>query len=85
MEKLAALIDSSEFETTVQPPDRCRARLQVRSWDNTSTLTENIYAAPDADDEWWFWLGWTEQLAPVTEPDQAAQKIMRALRADKIQ
>lgn len=80
--KLADEIECGEFEAAVEAPrgGRGRARLRVRNRD-AEQLAEDIYAAPDETGAWFFWWGWAERFAPVSDPAAAAAKVTRVLRA----
>jgi hypothetical protein len=78
LRKLAELVNGSKVEAVVRVPEGGRARMQVRNRHVTSWMLESIYAAPAADRRWWFWWGWSDPIAPVTDLDAAARKVTRA-------
>ena len=77
---LAAAIDPGEYLTQLFTPLRGRVGLSVRNR-NAGQLAETIYAAPDETGAWFFWWGWTEPFAAVSDPVAAAAKVMHVLRA----
>jgi len=75
LEKLAAELNSGDYEARLVAPQGRRPYLHVRNR-RASVLTENVYSG-----DGWFWFGWAERIAPVLDVTVAAEKIMRVLRA----
>ena len=74
LELLAMAFDRAAYAVTLVEGKDHRPHLAITNRAHKA-LTENIYAA-----EGWFWWGWAERIAPVTEITQAAGVIMRVLR-----
>jgi len=75
LEKLALALDGAVFAAGVVAHAGRRPYLHVRNRD-AGVLTENIYC-----DGAFFWWGWAERVAPVTDVVVAAEIVMRVLRA----
>lgn len=74
LERLAAALPGEVYATTLTcgqgwPPHLAVAHRELR-------LTEGIYAQ-----DGWYWWGWAERIAPITDPDTAARKVTSRLRA----
>jgi hypothetical protein len=75
LETLAAALDAALYEARVVTAQGRRPYLDVRNR-RASVLTEHIYAG-----DGWFWWGWAERIAAVTDVAAAAEAISRVLRA----
>ncbi|HEX9356363.1 MAG TPA: hypothetical protein VF933_21415 [Streptosporangiaceae bacterium] len=74
LEKLAAKLDRHTYEVRLVMPEGRRPYVHVRNR-HAGVLTENIYAG-----DGWFWFGWAERVAPVTDVAAAARTITQVLR-----
>jgi len=77
LEKLAAELDGKTYVVTLETVQGRRPCLSITNRHATQ-LTEFIYAAPGGDGQWWFWWGWAQRIAVVS--DIAAAAVDRALR-----
>lgn len=46
-----------------------------------AVLAEHIYAGPGRDGTWWYWWPWADRIMPTRSADEAADVIVRVLRA----
>ncbi len=75
LEKLAAELGSERYAVTLVRMAGRRPHLHITNRTATQ-LTENIYTA-----DGWYWFGWAERVAPVSDIARAAEKITHVLRA----
>ncbi len=75
LEKLAAGLDRRDYAVSLVTTAGRRPHLHITNRD-AAMLTENIYC-----DGQWYWFGWAERIAPVSQVAEAAEKITRVLRA----
>jgi len=75
LEKLAAELNGGDYEARVMAVPGRRPYLHVRNR-RAGVLNENVYSG-----DGWFWFGWAERIAPISDVAAAAQKIMHVLRA----
>jgi hypothetical protein len=75
LDKLAAELNGGDYVAGVVAHAGRRPYVHVRNR-HAGVLTENIYAG-----EGWFWFGWAERIAPVTDVAAAAEIVIRVLRA----
>jgi hypothetical protein len=75
LEKLAAELDGQIYEARVVAHAGRRPFVYVRNR-AADVLTENIYAG-----DGWFWWGWAERIADVSDVAAAAEAVARVLRA----
>ncbi|SRR6266536_2078911 len=75
LQMLAAEINCGDYEARLVATTGSRPHLRVRNR-HAGVLRENIYAG-----DGWFWFGWAERVAPVTDVTGAARKITQVLRA----
>ncbi len=75
LERLAAEVNGGDYETRLVASQGRRPYLHVRNR-HAGVLTENIYCG-----DGFFWFGWAERIAAVTDVASAAEIIMRVLRA----
>jgi hypothetical protein len=75
LEKLAAELNGSAYEAHVVTGQGQQPFLHVRNR-HASILNEDIYAANG-----WFWFGWAERIAQLSDIAAAAQQVARVLRA----
>jgi len=80
LEKLAAELDGEAFKATLMTVAGRRPCIRVVNREAVM-LGEYIYAAAAGDQQWWFWFGWAERIAPVADVAAAARKIERVLHA----
>jgi hypothetical protein len=73
LERLAAGLDAQAYAVTLVTSGGSRPRLHVTSR-GAKVLTESIYS-----DGEFFWWGWAERIAPVTDPRAAVAAIGRVL------
>jgi hypothetical protein len=74
LEKLAGELDSRRYAVSLVSAAGRRPHLHITNR-NATVLTENIYVA-----EGWYWWGWAERIAPITDLTAAAAAIARVLR-----
>jgi hypothetical protein len=74
LEDLAGRLDSARFAITLVRSAGRRPHLTVCNR-RAVVLTENIYVA-----DGWFWFGWAERIAPVSDLAQAASAVSRVLQ-----
>jgi hypothetical protein len=79
LEKLAAELDGKAYAVTLVTAAGRRPCLKITNR-QAAQLTDFIYAAPADDGESWFWWGWAQQIAPVTDLAGAAAAVDRVLR-----
>jgi hypothetical protein len=79
LEKLAAELDGKTYAVTLVTTTGRRPCLSITNRQAVQ-LTEFIYAAPADDGQGWFWWGWAQQIAPVTDLADAAAAVDRVLR-----
>ena len=72
LESLATALDPAGYAITLQGGRRPRLTITNR---RAPMLTESIYI----EDGWYRW-GWGDQLAPATDPGQAARQVASVLR-----
>jgi hypothetical protein len=75
LEKLAAELDGPAYAAWVVTVPGRRPYVHVRNR-TAGALNENVYAG-----DGFYWWGWGERIAPVTEVGEAARLITRVLRA----
>ena len=75
LEQLAAEVNGRDYEARLVAPQDRRPYLHVQNR-RAGMLTENIYAG-----DGWFWWGWAERIAPITDLAAAVATITRVLRA----
>jgi hypothetical protein len=75
LEKLAAELDGQQYEARLVIPPGRRPFVYVCNR-RAGMLKENIYAG-----DGYFWFGWAERVAAITDVSAAAEKIARVLRA----
>lgn len=80
LEKLAAELGGQVYAVSLVTGGGRRPHLHITNR-AAQALTENVYAGAGADGSWWFWWGWAERIAPVTDLAAAAQVITRVLGA----
>lgn len=74
LSQLAAVLDPSDFITVLTTGQGRIPRLTVAR--RGLRLTEDIYAC-----DGWYWWGWAERIAAVTDPATAARTIASRLHA----
>ncbi len=79
LENLAAELDGKTYAVTLVTSAGRRPCLNITNRQAVQ-LTEFIYAAPADDSEMWFWWGWAERIALVTDLTGAATAVDRVLR-----
>ncbi len=75
LEKLAAELDAKHYEARLVTHEGRRPFVHVRNR-RAGMLTEEIYAG-----DGYFWYGWAERVAAITDVSAAAEKIAWVLRA----
>ncbi len=75
LEYLGVELNGQNYEAQLVVPHGRRPYVHVRNR-HADVLTENVYAG-----DGWFWWGWAERIAPVTDLAAAAATITRVLRA----
>jgi hypothetical protein len=79
LEKLAAELDGKAYAVTLVTAAGRRPCLSITNRQAVQ-LTEFIYAAPADDGASWFWWGWAQRIALVTDLPAAAAAVDRVLR-----
>ena len=74
LEELAAELDARRYEARLVAHEGRRPFVHVRNR-RAGVLTENIYAG-----DGWFWFGWAERIAAVSDVAAAAEAVARVLR-----
>ncbi len=75
LEELAAEVNGGDYEARLVAPQGRRPHLYVQNR-RAGVLKENIYAG-----DGFYWFGWAERIAPVSDVAAAAETVMRVLRA----
>lgn len=75
LERLAAGLNGNDYLATVTVVPGRRPCLRITNR-HARALTENIYS-----DGEWFWWGWAERLAPITDVTTAASVVAKVLAA----
>jgi len=75
LERLAAGLDGQAYAVSLVTGQGRRPHLHVTNRQAT-VLSENIYC-----DGQWYWWGWAERIAPVSELSAAVESVGRVLRA----
>jgi hypothetical protein len=75
LERLAAELNHGDYEARLVMAQGRRPCVHVRNR-TAGVLTENIYYG-----DGFYWFGWAERVAPVTDVAGAAEIVMRVLRA----
>lgn len=80
LELLAAKLTQMGWTARIAPASASRPpSLHVRN-PSAGRLSEHIYAAQGTiSGTWWYWWPWSQEIAPVTDVRQAAEKIARVL------
>jgi len=74
LERLAAGLDDKAYAVSLVTGQGRRPHLHITNR-NATVLSENIYVGDD-----WYWWGWAERIAPVSELTAAVESVARVLR-----
>jgi len=75
LERLAAGLDRQQYAVSLVSSAGRRPHLHITNR-QAAVMTEDVYTG-----DGWYWFGWAERIAPVTDVRAAAEKITRVLRA----